>query len=82
MKGYTTYKGRRLPAKLFLMICQVFLASYIINDFIFKKPFELHDATPAQLRWFYWMNVEVAMTVSSILGCMIYLLLRACKVEM
>lgn len=66
----------------FLMMMQICLASYIVNDFIFQKPFTLDEATPAQLRWYYWMSVEVAMTVSSILGCMIYLLLRACKIEM
>ena len=73
------YKARverkRVPFVTVLMLIQVCILAYLIEDWIYN-PFNGRGKVP-QLRWFAWVIFEVSVFLAAILGCMLSLIFRA-----
>ena len=73
------YKARverkRVPFVTVLMLIQVCILAYLIEDWMYN-PFR-GTGTAAQLRWFCWVIFEVSVFLAAIFGCVLSLLFRA-----
>ena len=67
--------SKRVPFVTVLMLIQVCILAYLIEDWIYN-PFNGRGKVP-QLRWFAWVIFEVSVFLAAILGCMLSLVFRA-----
>ena len=73
---------QKVPFVTVFMLIQLSILSYLLHNWVCDPPpKDSLTEEPSRMAWFLWAILEVALVVSSILTTMIFLLLRALKIN-
>ena len=74
---YESYKVDQLPGKTVLILIQLSIVCYLLDNWVVDPPHDSHSHDAPRTTWYFWALFEVLVTLSDIANATIFLLLRS-----